>query len=78
MASLNTLKAWLQCANKDNDCFDLNFLKLMEEDISVINALCLDSSHDMSRLMTKPTKWLFAQRRLRSAWASASESSLSA
>ena len=25
----------------------------------------------MSRLMTKPTKWLCAQRRLRSAWASA-------
>ena len=25
---------------------------------------------DMSRLMTKPTKWLCAQRRLRSAWAS--------
>ena len=24
----------------------------------------------MSRLMTKPTKWLYAQRRLRSAWAS--------
>ena len=26
---------------------------------------------DMSRLTTKPTKWLCAQRRLRSAWASA-------
>ena len=26
---------------------------------------------DMSRLMTKPTKWVGAQRRLRSAWASA-------
>ena len=25
----------------------------------------------MSRLMTKPTMWLCAQRRLRSAWASA-------
>ena len=30
----------------------------------------------LSRLMTKPTKWLCAQRRLRSAWASA-QSSLS-
>ena len=27
--------------------------------------------HDLSRLITKPTKWLCAQRRLRSAWASA-------
>ena len=27
--------------------------------------------HDLSRDMTKPTKWVCAQRRLRSAWASA-------
>ena len=27
--------------------------------------------HEMSRLMTKPTMWLCAQRSLRSAWASA-------
>ena len=35
---------------------------------------------DLSRDMTKPTKWVFAQRRLRSAWASALsyQSSLSA
>ena len=32
----------------------------------------------MSHDMTKPTKWLCAQRRLRSAWADWSESSLSA
>ena len=29
-----------------------------------------DASHKMSRDMTKPTMWLCAQRRLRSAWAS--------
>ena len=28
-------------------------------------------NRDMSQIMTKPTKWLCAQRRLRSAWASA-------
>ena len=35
---------------------------------------------DLSRLMTKPTKWLCTQRRLRSAWAStqSDQSSLSA
>ena len=36
--------------------------------------LCVSSSfccwHKMSHLVTKPTKWLCAQRRLRSAWAS--------
>ena len=37
------------------------------------------SPYDLSRDMTKPTKWLCAQRRLRSAWASAQsdQSSLS-
>ena len=33
--------------------------------------LCQDIKRDMSRDMTKPTKWVCAQRRLRSAWASA-------
>ena len=33
--------------------------------------MCLGSRQQKSRNMTKPTKWLCAQRRLRSAWASA-------
>ena len=36
--------------------------------------LATKHSAEMSRDMTKPTKWLCAQRRLRSAWASAQSS----
>ena len=35
------------------------------------NTTCLYSWQKMSQLMTKPTKWLCAKQRLRSAWASA-------
>ena len=34
-------------------------------------SLIIQNKGNMSRLRTKPTKWLCAQRRLRSAWASA-------
>ena len=34
-------------------------------------SLIIQNKGNMSRLMTKPTKWLCAQRRLRAAWASA-------
>ena len=36
-----------------------------------INFIGISFENKMSRDMTKPTKWLCAQRRLRSAWASA-------
>ena len=38
--------------------------------ISAMRYVCLKNMAEMSRLMTKPTKWLCAQQRLRSAWAS--------
>ena len=45
---------------KDNDCFNLNFLKLVEEGVSVIYALCLDSSHDMNLVTDKEVTDVFA------------------
>ena len=54
------------------------FLKLYEQKNLPCNSNMADSQ--MSHDMTKPTKWLCAERRLRSAWASAQsdQSSLSA
>ena len=44
----------------------------LKEQVPVLNRMeCEGSGNEMSRLMTKPTMWLCAQRRLRSAWASA-------
>ena len=39
--------------------------------IKAISKIMIKIKDNMSRLMTKPTKWLCTQRRLRSAWASA-------
>ena len=50
----------------------LNLTNLQRGMFTITTKLDLDGSlDDRSRLVTKPTKWLCAQRRLRSAWASA-------
>ena len=38
---------------KDNERFDIKFLKLVEEEVSVIYALCLDSTHEMKPVTNK-------------------------
>ena len=59
-----------------------NRLSLDRYVFPTFNIMCSIANHAMymSRDMTKPTKWVCAQRRLRSAWASAQsdQSSLSA
>ena len=50
----------------------LNLTNLQSGMFTITTKLDLDGSlDDRSHLVTKPTKWLCAQRRLRSAWASA-------
>lgn len=46
----NIINGWYQhfsslATKKDNECFDLKFLKLVEEEVSTIYALCLDPKH---------------------------------
>ena len=38
---------------KDNERFDLKFLKLVEDEVSVIYALCKDSTHEMNLITNK-------------------------
>ena len=67
---MNLVPVWLKKAlstlkNVPSRCY---VLPLSE---SFFKFGCFGSSLKMSRDMTKPTKWVCAQRRLRSAWASA-------
>ena len=61
------------------------FISLKMESTYILKTILINSIYtlpvnvaiQMSRLVTKPTKWLCAERRLRSAWTSAqSEKSL--
>ena len=40
---------------KDNERFDLKFLKLVEDEVSVIYALYMDSTHEMNPVTNKET-----------------------
>ena len=52
-------------------CFSILCYARFPSEFPTFCLLCSDPSLYLSHLMTKPTKWLCAQRRLRSAWASA-------
>ena len=65
MVSLTSWRGWLSMLMSDNTCLSQTRKTCEETDIAVKT----NYTH-MSRDMTKPTKWVCAQRRLRSAWAS--------
>lgn len=52
------INGWYQhfknlATKKDNDCFDLKFLKLVEKEVSVIYDLCLDSKYEVKPVTEK-------------------------
>ena len=59
-----------QLKNKNRKLLSITFIQHTCSQILLQSFGPLTETENMSHLMTQPTKWLCAQRRLRSAWAS--------
>ena len=74
----NITQEWLKFSDlmlsPENKCWTPLTIKVFYHQLWQTNNFSSDENetkNNLSHLMTKPTKWLYAQRRLRSAWASA-------